>query len=219
MTKKIINIIITLLLGALWYYITLPAINLNNISFYMFITVLIIVYNTVNLISKSNQVELIRKGRNVSYELPVLIKYSLFAITGIWAGIFTINFIASPLFNAESYQQRIEVDENGEFATDIAEVNFDQLPLLDKKSSIVLGDRIMGQVNDLVSQFKVSNIYTQINYNNKIIRVTPLEYADAIKWFTNRSAGIPGYITVDSVTGEANLIKLENRLTRIWSID
>lgn len=44
----------------------------------------------------------------------------------------------------------------------------------------------MGQMKDLVSQFEVSDLYTQINYNNKIIRVTPLEYANILKWFTNR---------------------------------
>ena len=37
MKKTIINIIITLLIGALMFYITLPAINLNNMGLYTFI--------------------------------------------------------------------------------------------------------------------------------------------------------------------------------------
>ena len=60
----------------------------------------------------------------------------------------------------------------------------------------------MGQMSDLVSQYDVSDIYTQINYNNKIIRVTPLEYASPIQWLTNRKEGVKGYITVDSTTGK-----------------
>lgn len=60
----------------------------------------------------------------------------------------------------------------------------------------------MGQMRDLVSQYNVSDIYTQINYNERIIRVTPLEYASPIKWLTNRKEGVKGYITVDSTTGK-----------------
>ena len=61
----------------------------------------------------------------------------------------------------------------------------------------------MGQMSDLVSQFDVSSQYTQINYNNEIIRVTPLEYNGIVKWFTNRKKGVTGYITVNSTSGEA----------------
>ena len=87
--------------------------------------------------------------------------------------------------NAKSYYKRITINEENNFLEDIKEVNFDSLPLLDKDSSIKLGDRVMGQMKDLVSQFEVSQVYTQINYNNEIIRVTPLEYANSLKWFTN----------------------------------
>jgi len=67
----------------------------------------------------------------------------------------------------------------------------------------------MGGMGELVSQFDVSYIYTQINYNNEILRVTPLDYSDWIKYFTNRNEGIPGYVTVNSVTGESKLVKLD----------
>ena len=82
------------------------------------------------------------------------------------------------------------------------------LALLDKDSSQKLGDRVMGQMSELVSQFYVSELYTQINYNDEIIRVTPLEYSSMIKYFTNKKEGIPAYITVDSVDGEARLNRL-----------
>jgi len=72
-----------------------------------------------------------------------------------------------------------------------------------------LGKRELGQITDLVSQFEIEEDYTQINYKNHPFRVTPLKYADAIKWLSNQSDGIPGYITVDLTTQEANLIRLE----------
>ena len=68
----------------------------------------------------------------------------------------------------------------------------------------------MGQMSELVSQFEVSSLYTQINYNNDIVRVTPLEYASGIKWLTNRKDGVKGYITVNSVSGKSELVKLQD---------
>ena len=70
----------------------------------------------------------------------------------------------------------------------------------------------MGQMKDLVSQFEVSDVYTQINYNNEIVRVTPLEYANALKWFTNHKSGTKGYIIVNSITGKSELKKLQPEL-------
>lgn len=49
-------------------------------------------------------------------------------------------------------------------------------------------------MRDLVSQYNVSDIYTQINYNERIIRVTPLEYASPIKWLTNRKKELKGIL-------------------------
>ena len=40
----------------------------------------------------------------------------------------------------------------------------------------------MGEMTSLVSQFYVSELYTQINYNDEITRVTPLEYSGFIKY-------------------------------------
>lgn len=119
------------------------------------------------------------------------------------------NIIESPLFMASKYASRVTIDTAKEFSKDIAEVDFSKLPLLDKKSSQELGNRVMGQMSDLVSKYSVSDIYTQINYNEKILRVTPLEYASPIKWLTNRKEGVQGYITVDSTTGKANLVRLD----------
>ena len=121
-----------------------------------------------------------------------------------------MNFILSPIFNSKAYYNRITISESEDFTNDIEEVDFAHIPLLDKDSSQKLGDRVMGQMTDLVSQFYVSNLYTQINYNDEIVRVTPLEYSSLIKYFTNRKNGIPAYVVVDSVTGESKLNRLES---------
>ena len=209
MFKKIINIIITLVLGAIIYYFTLPALNFNNMSFYVFISFLIMIYAILDTLNYSEKIELFKKGKKIkTNELPKTFIYCTAAVGIMFILIMIVNFICSPVFNAKSYQTRISIDQSGNFTEDIEEVNFNQLPLLDRASSEVLGDRVMGQMSELVSQFSVSNLYTQINYNDSIIRVTPLEYADGIKWLTNRKDGIVGYITVNSVNGEANLVRL-----------
>ncbi len=116
--------------------------------------------------------------------------------------------LSSPIINASKYQQLMTVEER-EFSEDIQQVSFDQIPLLDKDSAALLANRVMGSLVDLTSQFVVSDQYSQINYQGKPVRVTPLAYADLIKWFTNRGDGIPGYIKIDMTTQEAELVRLE----------
>ena len=56
-------------------------------------------------------------------------------------------------------------------------MDFTKTPIIDRDSTIVLGDRVMGEMPELVSQFEVSEEYTQISYKDSVYRVTPLEYA------------------------------------------
>ena len=96
-----------------------------------------------------------------------------------------------------------------EFTEDVEELSFDKIPLLDKDTAEILGDRKMGSMVDMVSQFEVDNIYSQINYKDNPVRVSPLRYASLIKWFTNRSNGIPAYIRINMATQTTELVKLE----------
>lgn len=61
---------------------------------------------------------------------------------------------------------------------------------------------------DMVSQFEVDNWYSQINYQDRPVRVSPLRYASLIKWFTNQKEGIPAYIKIDMATQNTELVKL-----------
>ena len=200
--KRIINILLTILFAFIYYYFAMPAINVHSVCFYLFIILIIICFTVLN--NLLSVIESLKKGKTK----PVK-EYTMVVIPLIIVLVIIWNIIESPLFMASKYAKRIEIDTGKNFSTDISEVDFSKLPLLDKKSSQALGDRVMGQMRDLVSQYNVSNIYTQINYNKRIIRVTPLEYASPIKWLTNRKEGVKGYITVDSNTGKANLIRLD----------
>ena len=204
MKKNIINLIITVVLALGLYYLFLPPINLSSPAFWIYLLFIALIYLFLNL----SNVEIVFNRLVFKNNVKVLV-YIVSGCLLVFVGIMIVNFIVCPLFNSKAYASRITIDEEGNFAEDIKPVNFNETALLDKDSSIKLGDRVMGEMTDLVSQFSVSNLYTQINYNSDIVRVTPLEYSGIIKYFTNRSEGVKGYITVNSVTGDTKLVKLD----------
>ena len=72
-----------------------------------------------------------------------------------------------------------------------------------------LGNRKLGELSDMVSQFEVEDDYTQINYQGKPVRVTGLMYGDIIKWFNNRAEGLPAYLIIDMTTQEVTVQRLD----------
>lgn len=202
--KSIVCIILTALYVLVSYYLFLPALNLTDPGFWFYLFSIIFMYFVINLISEG-----IFDTKVVYVNRPKIPIYLLMGSFLILIIIVIINVIVSPIFNSKAYSKRITINEDSKFEEDVKPVNFNETPLLDKDSSIKLGDRVMGEMTDLVSQFAVSDLYTQINYNNDIVRVTPLEYSSVIKYFTNRSKGIKGYIIVNSVNGKSELVKLD----------
>ena len=204
--KIIISILITLVVAFILFYFMIPPINVTSLYFWFYILIVLILF-ILNISFTSFD------GVMKNAKFPKEINRILMGVGGCFAGIIVIiiviDIVSSPIFNSKKYANRIVIDENGNFLEDVEKVNFKHLPLLDKSSSQKLGDRVMGQMPELVSQFVVSDLYTQINYNNDIIRVTPLEYNGFIKYLGNKKDGVKGYITVDSVTGESKLVKLE----------
>ena len=202
----ILRIVSTLLFAFIIYYLTLPAINLHNLGFYVYLLFILGFYIFVRTVTFVDGSNVILKAKKIPRKTLVLTEI----IGGTIGVIIVINIICSPIFNSKSWASRIMINEENSFTDDILEVDFNKVPLLDKDSSQKLGDRVMGQMSELVSQFYVSDLYTQINYNNEIVRVTPIEYNGFIKWLNNKKKGTGGYIKVNSVTGEAKLVKLEN---------
>ena len=88
-----------------------------------------------------------------------------------------------------------------------------KVPILDRSTAEKIGDRYLGSLTDKVSQYVAADTYTQLTVDGKPYRVTPLEYADPIKWFNNQSKGIGEYIKVDMVTGNAELVDLKTPMS------
>lgn len=196
---KIGAVLALLILAAVYYYVSLPAINIHSADLWMFLIVVVILIAAVYLGRKKPDRSEIRKLKGLKV-LGVL----LLVIVGAYL---VGTLLSSPIINAKKYQQLLKV-EDGEFARDIEELSFDQIPLLDKDSAMILGNRKMGSMVDMVSQFEVDDWYSQINYQDRPVRVSPLRYASLIKWFTNQKEGIPAYIKIDMATQNTELVKL-----------
>ena len=124
--------------------------------------------------------------------------------------------ISLPIFRAGAYRDLLDV-QDGDFSADVAQISFNEIPTLDRTSAEFLGDRQMGTLSDMVSQFEYSNDSTQINYQGRPVRVAPIDYADIIKWITNRSEGLPAYVVVDMVTQEATVVRLSEGMKYSFS--
>lgn len=197
---KILAVLAGLLFAALYYYFALPAINIHATGFWVFFMVLILAVLVSYIVRKRYGKYEIKESKVVKIIGAIFLLVLIVYIVG--------SLLSSPIFNAKKYQQLLKV-EDGEFAKDIEELSYDQIPLLDRASATLLGNRKMGSMIDMASQFEVDEIYSQINYQDKPVRVSPLRYANAIKWLTNRSKGIPAYITIDMATQTTELVKLE----------
>ena len=206
MRKKLwfIRILICLIFGLGLYYVSLPAINIHDPGFYMFLYMIFIVYALSSVIMVADYTRTISRLRDLPKNALIIVSI----LVSVVVLIFGTNIIISPVFNSKSWANRISIKEDTNFTDDIKEVDFSKVPLLDKDSCQKLGDRVMGQMSELVSQYYVSDLYTQINYNNEIVRVTPIEYNGFIKWLNNKKHGVLGYIKVNSVTGTSELVKL-----------
>ena len=201
MKKKLAAGLLVIVLAFLYYYVTLPAINIHESGFWFFLAAVVAVMLLLYAIKK--------RIRSM-YELKSnkILKGGVFVILGIGVIYAVGALLSSPIVNANKYQKLVQPEERN-FTEDIKEISYDQIPLLDKESASLLGDRKMGSMVDLVSQFEVSNLYSQINYKGQPYRVTPLEYASAIKWITNQKEGIPAYILIDMATQNTELVQLE----------
>ena len=204
--RALINILLTAIVGFALFYIYLPAVNLQNPGIYMFIFVLAAVFSFLSVVSlgmlkaQSSGIEAwhaIKKHASAPVVICVLLLILL--VLG--------SVISAPIFRAGAYQKLLKVEE-GDFTAEVEEISFNQIPMLDEASAMKLGNRKMGELADMVSQFEVAGDYTQINYNSNPVRVTPLIYGDLIKWLNNRSEGLPAYLIINMVTQEVEVVRL-----------
>ena len=214
MSKKALVILaillIVVLLVAYWWFH--PPINIHSTDTWLFVAVFVLLplfvlwraksrtYETGN--SKVDPSRTKAKAFKIASWVPVVI-----ALVGV------LGAVASPSIfpgNAAKYANVLQT-QDADFAQDIQQVDYSEIPIIDRDSAALLGNRAMGNIPEYVSQFEIAGTYSQINYQGTPVRVSPLGYADLFKWLTNRAQGIPAYALVDMTTQDAQIVKLGDR--------
>lgn len=198
--SKLAIMLMVIIIAGIYYYVALPAFNIHSSETWFFIMALAVIGLVYYTMRKKPGKGAFKTDKGFRGILTVLLALGVVYLVG--------TLLSSPIVNAKKYQKLMEVEE-GEFADDVEELSFDKIPILDRDTAAILGDRKMGSMVDMVSQFEADEIYSQINYKDNPVRVSPLRYASPIKWLTNHRAGIPAYIRINMATQSTELVKLE----------
>lgn len=215
-TGLITGLVTGLIVSAAGFFISSTAINIHNPGFWVIVILALFAailagrltkgckdFGWITVSKKTGSKGRTKKHSEFRFSIvPYILPIALTVII-IGAGI-----IGSTMFNATSYAKILKVNDS-DFTADLSEsVETDSIALMDTASARMLGDREIGALSDVVSQFDVSNDYIQIDYNGKPVKVSALEYAGFFKWMNNKE-GVKGYVTVDPVSMSASFEKSE----------
>ncbi len=213
--KQFYIIIICAFVLAIYYYVSLPAINIHAVGFWQFLLVAIFILFLIYMIRGIRKRKITNLQSNytsirdfIEREKFIFAKPFIYIFVGLFLVLILGSVLSSTFINAKKYQKLLTIEDRN-FMEDITKADYSQIPLLDKDSASLLGNRKMGSMVEMVSQFEVASNYTQINYQDKPVRVTPLVYASFIKWLTNQAEGIPAYMKIDMTTQDTEVIKLD----------
>ena len=214
-TSKALRIILAVVLGtvltALAYYLMLPPINVFSNAFWMFLVMVVFFYGLpLGVVSGFGAAG--KKGGKVKVSKIFLIIAAIPVAVLVLGGI-----LSSTFFNAEKYAAVIEVQQS-DFSEDMPEADVvTNISLMDTASASILGNRELGALSDVVSQYNVSLDYNQINYKGTPKKVANLEYVDFFRWLNNSANGVPGYVMVDPVGNDADYVKFEKPMIYVDS--
>lgn len=164
-------------------YITLPAYNLHSFGFLLFIALSLALWATLDQIFTFS----IGKYHKLVYIFSGLIV--------AFAAIFSL--LSAEFLNARAYRDQIVISEISSFKDGFEAVDLNKVPVLDKETAIQLGEKQIGMVASLGSQYFVHDDYTLLAQKDSIYRISALDYRDAIKWFNNRKTGITSFVSVN----------------------
>jgi uncharacterized membrane protein len=199
--------LVPIILGAYWW--VHPAINIHSVDTWSFVGVCILL--PLYLFFRI-RAQLFTQGTSKHDPSPAKAKrYRLLSYlpVAVIIAVFIGGIASSVIFpgNAGRYATVLSTEDR-DFSENIKEVDYAEIPVIDRNSAALLGNRVMGAIPEYVSQFEISEIYSQINYQGHPVRVSPLGYADFFKWFNNRAAGIPAYVLVDMTTQDTEIVRL-----------
>lgn len=209
----ILALTVTILTGAGLYYFFLPVLNVKSVGMWFFLFVLLgefaMLYEIVCTMFAHGALHKIKHK-------PAIICVSIVAVAFLI--LIILAAYSSQFFHAKRYSQMLAVEEDCDFQKDLSEtVSTDAIAIMDTASAKMLGNRKIGSLSNLVSQYNVSEQYSQINYQNTPMKAAALEYAGFFKYMKNKSNGIPGYVLVSPVDMSAEYVTLEKNMNYVPS--
>ena len=204
--KVIIPVAVTVVFGLVSFYLVLPAINIYNSGFWGWLLCLAGVYiiSAITCGMENGKFDTRNAGKGI--------RYPFYLILAIIAVLVIGSISSAKIFNAKRYAGLIDVS-TADFKDDMPETtNVNNIALMDTASASIIGNRTLGSLSQVVSQYVISPTYSQINYHNTPKKVANLEYADFFKWFQNRSNGIPGFVMVDPLNNTAEYVELSKSM-------
>ena len=206
--------VIYILWVAVMYYLLLPALNIHSRGLWLFVLgVILFPLGIIGaLVSAARKAEGKSAGK---LEKPV---NGIFAAVGVIGILFLILlFYGSKMFHAQAYADILTI-EDSDFNSDINTASsVSKIALMDTDSAVLLGNREIGSLSEVVSQYNVSEDYTQIDYQGAPTKVSALEYAGFFKYMGNKENGVPGYITVDPVGQKAQYVPVKEGMIYVPS--
>ncbi len=213
MSKKAFVVlgVVILIIAAFCYWWFHPPINIHSLDLWLFVGIFIlfpsfliffIFYQIYDRgMGKREKSERKSKRFRRLMVVPVVV-----ALIGVLGGVASLTLFPG---NAEKYSSILNT-QDADFAQDIQQADYSTIPFIDRDSAVLLGNRTMGTMADYVSQFEISSLYSQINYKDAPVRVSPLNYADIFKWWSNHDTGIPAYVIVNMSTQDTDIVRLDN---------
>lgn len=201
--RTLLPILITLALGGGLYYYAPPALNIHDSSLWWMVILLAAVYGFLRLIARRRT--LMADGR------PNLKGFLGFAVAAVLALLYLIiGLFTTPLFfsgrYAEAGLERIVI---GDFSTEVEMVQngeITDIAIMDTTTAAAMGKRQIGSLGTLATQYELGQFMTT-TVNGQAKKVATMGYGGFWKWLNRRGEGIPGYVSVDPVTGSSEYIE------------
>lgn len=193
--------VITAIIGGIVYYFALPSFSFESVGFWIYLIILLSLFEVLLVIAS------VTKANKNEHKAGVAAKTGGIAVALFVLAFIISSFASGRLFNPSDYANLIKDDiKEADFSTYQGTLN--NVPLLDKGSAVQISNRKLGSLVDVVSQFELGE-NEQITLNGKSVRISPLYYGSFFKWNNNKNEGTPGYIKIDMMTQEAELVRLE----------
>lgn len=124
-SKLLIALLVIVFVG-IYYYVTLPAINLHSTDTWFFLIALVVFFAIFYAVKKRIGRAEIKTDKGLKAFVTIILGLGIIFLVG--------TVLSSPIVNARKYQKLMTVEE-GNFAEDVEELSYDKIPLLDKDTA------------------------------------------------------------------------------------